>query len=253
MSLISDEAFILRSLKFSESDRIVTFYSKSSGKIKGVAKGASKSRKRFGGTLEPLTEVRVTYFEKEGRELARIDHCDLIASHVAIQKQLKYYYALSYIAEITDLFSRVNEKDEKFYRLIKAIVKSLEEGVTLAICIRYFEIWTLKLQGLLPSLTHCSHCGAEIEKKGGIFFQQSHDFVCSDCSKRYEQNLMKLNKETLSFIIAVLKKNVKEIKKSALFEKSVNETLEKFLSALFLSFIEKPFLSYKYLKEWMVP
>lgn len=253
MPLMRDEAFVLKSLKYGESDKIVTFFSKNSGKIKGVAKGASRSRKRFGGTLEPLTEVRVTYFEKEGRELARIDHCDLLQSHVGIQKQLRYYYALSYIAEITDLFSRVNEKDETYYRLIKAIVKSLEEGQALAICIRYFEIWTLKLQGLLPSLMHCTHCGTQIGREGGFFVSQSHDFVCQDCSKRHKQNLMKLDRESLSFILAALKKNVKEVEKSALFKKSVNETLEKFLNLLFLDFIEKPFLSYKYLKEWMVP
>ncbi len=248
-----DEAFVLKSLKYGESDKIVTFFSRSSGKIKGVAKGASKSRKRFGGTLEPLTEVRVTYFEKEGRELVRIDHCDLLQSHIGIQKQLKYYYALSYIAEITDLFSRVNEKDETYYRLIRAIVKSLEEGLALAICIRYFEIWTLKLQGLLPSLINCTHCGSQIGKEGGFFVRQSHDFICLNCSKRYDQDLMKLNYESLSFILVTLKKNVKEIEKSALFKKTVNETLEKFLNQLFLDFIEKPFLSYKYLKEWMVP
>ncbi len=248
-----DEAFVLKSLKYGESDRIVTFFSKSSGKIKGVAKGGAKSRKRFGAALEPLTEVSVTYFVKEGRELARIDHCDLLASHIPLQKQLKNYYALSYIAEITDLFSRVNEKDETFYRLIKAIVESLEKGVPLALCIRYFEIWTLKLQGLLPSLTNCSHCGSRIANADGFFDQQSNDFFCLSCLKRYEQNAMKLNKEVLSFILEVLKKNVKEIKRNELFKKSVNETLEKFLSALFLNFIEKPFLSYKYLKEWMVP
>lgn len=252
MSLKRDEAFVLKSLKYGEIDKIVTLFSKASGKITGVAKGAAKSRKRFGGVLEPLTEVSVSYLEKEGRELVRIDHCELIASHINIQRQLKYYYALSYIAEVTDLLSIANESDEKFYRLIKAIIKSLEEELKFAPCIRYFEIWALKLQGILPSLTHCSNCGTELMKNGGIFILPTNDFVCLNCSKKYDHRSMKLNKATISFILATLTKNVKEISSTEFFNKSVNETLEKFLSSLFLSFIEKPFLSYKYLREWMV-
>lgn len=252
MSLKRDEAFVLKSLKYGESDKIVTFFSKNSGKIKGVAKGAARSRKRFGGALELLTEVNINYFEKEGRELVRIDHCDLICSHIKIQTQLKYYYALSYISEITDLFSRVNERDETFYRLIRALVNALEEGVALALCIRYFEVWTLKLQGILPALTQCIHCGSELSSRGGIFIQASHDFVCLDCSKQYDEKFMKLSKEMLFFIQTALKKNVKEIEPKELLKKSVNESLERFLSSIFLSFIEKPFLSYAYLKEWMV-
>ncbi len=253
MPLKQDNAFVLKSLKYGESDKIVTLFSRDSGKVKGVAKGAAKSRKRFGGTLEPLTEVSVTYLEKEGRELVRIDHCDIIESHINIQKKLKYYYALAYIAEIVDLFSRTSERDEKFYRLIKAIIRSLEEGLRLAPCIRYFEIWVLKLQGILPSLTHCSNCGTDAVKRGGNFFMKSNDFICLDCSKVHTHESLKLNKETIVFIFAVLKKSIKEISSQKLFNKSVNEECERFLSSLFLNFIEKPFFSYKYLREWITP
>ena len=51
------EAMVLRSHPLGESDRIVTFLTRSSGKVRGVAKGARRSRRRFGSNLEPLSQM----------------------------------------------------------------------------------------------------------------------------------------------------------------------------------------------------
>lgn len=76
MKVYAADALILRTYRYGEADRIVVFLTIDQGKKRGVAKNASKSRKRFGGALEPFTRGRVHYVEKEGRDLVRLDRIE---------------------------------------------------------------------------------------------------------------------------------------------------------------------------------
>src|ERR671937_353493 len=76
MPVYTSDALILRTYKLGEADRIVVFLTKDRGKKRGVAKGARRARSRFTGTLEPLTHVRVAYFEKERRELVGLNYAE---------------------------------------------------------------------------------------------------------------------------------------------------------------------------------
>ena len=80
MALKESEAIVLRTYPLRESDLLVTLFTRMEGKVKGVARAAMKSRRRFGGALEPLTYVRAFYDDREGQELARLDSCEVIES-----------------------------------------------------------------------------------------------------------------------------------------------------------------------------
>ena len=73
MGLASAEAFILGTHPLKERDRIVSFLTRNSGKRRGVAKRARGGRSEFTGTLEPMTEARVVFFARVGRELVSIN------------------------------------------------------------------------------------------------------------------------------------------------------------------------------------
>ena len=80
MPLKESEAIVLRAYPFRESDLLVTLFTRMEGKVRGVARAAKKSRRRFGGALEPLTYVKVTYEDRERQELARLDACEVLDS-----------------------------------------------------------------------------------------------------------------------------------------------------------------------------
>src|ERR671924_1716779 len=80
MPLYTADALVLRTYKLAEADRIVVFLTRDRGKKRGVAKGARRPRSRFTGALEPLTEVRIAYFEKERRELVGVNYAEPIRS-----------------------------------------------------------------------------------------------------------------------------------------------------------------------------
>ena len=76
MPLYSADALILRTYKLGEADRIVVFLTRDRGKKRGVAKGARRTKSNFVGALEPMTHVRVAYFEKERRELVNLNYSE---------------------------------------------------------------------------------------------------------------------------------------------------------------------------------
>src|SRR5439155_1403923 len=83
MALKESEAIVLRTYPMREADLLVTLFTRLEGKVRGVARSAKKSKRRFGGALEPLTYVRVYYDDRERQELVRLDSCDVLRRQAA--------------------------------------------------------------------------------------------------------------------------------------------------------------------------
>src|SRR2546428_4530214 len=85
MALKESEAIVLRTYPLREADLLVTLFTRLEGKVRGVARSAKKSKRRFGGALEPLTYVRASYEDRERQELARLDFCEVLESPLATE------------------------------------------------------------------------------------------------------------------------------------------------------------------------
>ena len=124
MPLYTAEALVLRTYKLGEADRIVVFLTRDRGKKRGVAPNARKSRKRFGAALEPLTEVRVSYFEKERRELVGLNYAEPVRSPLSAASPEALGYS-HYFAELIDEWAADADVDEKLYRLGTSALEAL--------------------------------------------------------------------------------------------------------------------------------
>ena len=149
MPLYTADALILRTYKLGESDRIVVFLTRDRGKKRGVAPNARKSRKRFGAALEPLTEVRISYFEKERRELVGLNYAEPVRSPLSAVSPEALGYS-HYFAELIDEWAAEADVDEKLYRLGTSALEALLSGAPVEALARYFECWLLRLQGVYP-------------------------------------------------------------------------------------------------------
>ena len=149
MPLYTAEALVLRTYKLGEADRIVVFLTRDRGKKRGVAPNARKSRKRFGAALEPLTEVRVSYFEKEQRELVGLNYAEPVRSPLSAVSPEALGYS-HYFAELIDEWAAEADVDERLYRLGTSALEALVTGTQVEALARYFECWLLRLQGVYP-------------------------------------------------------------------------------------------------------
>ena len=158
MPLHTAEALVLRTYKLGEADRIVVFLTRDRGKKRGVAKGARRPRSRFAGALEPLTEVRVAYFESERRELVGLNYAETVrsplsmnaSSQAATSGLTSQFLLVEYIAELLDECAQDSDADDRLYRLGASMLDALTGGAPAEPLARYFEYWLLRLQGVYP-------------------------------------------------------------------------------------------------------
>ena len=183
MPLERSEAFILQTRPFAEQDKLVTFFSQDKGILKGIAKGAHKFGNRFGSALEPMSHVRIFYYEKEGRDLVTVSNSDLIESFFDLQSDLKVSFNLSYFSEIIQEFLPLRHQEDRVFRLLKSSLQALRSGGDIDCVGAYLEGWILKLSGFLPQFTHCLECRREVGEKS--WMSATLDGVyCDRCSPR---------------------------------------------------------------------
>lgn len=151
MNHFHDEAFTLRTYPYGDAHKIAVFLTRSHGRLRGVAYGASRSKSRFGSSLEPLTRVRVSFNRKENQELAVIQHCEILQPLPAFQLNWEQNLHVSYFSELLFEFSREEQDSEKLFRLSRAVVDAAT-AVRIEVLARYFELWLLHLEGVLPPL-----------------------------------------------------------------------------------------------------
>jgi len=147
--LYTADALILRTYKLGEADRIVVFLTRDRGKKRGVAKGARRPRSRFGAALEPMTEARVAYFEKERRELVGLNYAEPVRSPMDAPTFDALGY-IGYFAELLDEWAQEADADDRLFRLGASMLDALSAGAPVEPLARYFECWLLRLQGVYP-------------------------------------------------------------------------------------------------------
>ena len=173
------EALVLRTWPFHEADLLVTLFTRAEGKVRGVAKSAQKSRKRFGGALEPLTHVTAHWVDKEKQELARFDSFEIISSPLAVEVNYPRLLGLGYVAEVIDQLLPDREPNDSIFRLTLSVVKHLQAG-PVWMPLTYFDLWIVRLIGLLPDLSQCSVCGIALNGSRAYFHPLADGLLCAD-------------------------------------------------------------------------
>ena len=183
MPLHTTEAFVLRTYSLAEADKICVFLTKDMGKVRGVAHGARKMKSRFGSALEPFTEVSLTFFQKEGRDLMSISNCEIVRSQFYIAaRDVETASAFSYMAELLNEFLPDHEPNERLYRLVSATLEAIDESNDLARALRYFETWLLRLVGFFPDPSRCGVCDEPIAADDTAFLTAEGAPRCFACS-----------------------------------------------------------------------
>lgn len=181
MPLLESESIILKTYALAEADRIVVFFTREFGLVRGVAKGAKRLNSKFGSTLEPFSVVNIEFFQKDDRELVSIQNAEMLRSVFGQAGDPDFLDTFSYIGDLLIAFSPPHDADETLYRMVSACIDSAAaDGASLLDYRVYFELWLLRLGGYLPDWKHCNECrkpldGVPAYVTGGILL------TCEDC------------------------------------------------------------------------
>ena len=244
---LSDEAFVLRTQELGENDLIVSLFTRGHGKIRGVAPAARRSRRRFGGALEPMTFVRVAWSEKPRRDLHRLDSAECIRSFADMQSEPSIQAACAVLSEVSESFAHEGQADEKAFKLVGAVLEALEGRTAPWIIVRYFEYWMLRVHGLLPDLTTCSNCGSllggsirpRVDPHGGV--------RCRDCERRESSSGRTIGAAEMAFLDASRRLPPSSVEARGRTV-GAGSPLEFLLRGNLESFVERRFRTYRHLR-----
>jgi|SRR5271165_1273482 len=234
MALRESEAIVLRTYPLRESDLLVTLFTRLEGKVKGVARAAMKSKRRFGGALEPLTYVRAFYDDREGQELARLDSCEVIESPMAGEVTYARAVALGHVAELLDELLPDREANDAVFRLSLAVLQELR-GPALWMPLTYFELWMTRLMGFLPEFSECIVCGRALDSQRAFYHALADGLVCPE-DKRIASS--ELSPESRKIAAQMLRSRVSDFV-AIEWPKAVGADLRKFLIQILERHIEK--------------
>jgi len=187
MSVLTSEAVVLRTWPLRESDLIVSFFTRDYGRMKGVAKAALKSRKRFGGALEPMTMARAWFAERPRQELVRLDQLEIVRSPLSRPVDHVRLTVLSFFAELIDEALPERDPQETVFRLLVSVLEQTSAAKPPAdselgqpwMPLTYFALWMTRLMGLLPDITRCTACSEALRPAEVSFSSYSDGLFCA--------------------------------------------------------------------------
>ena len=184
MGLTETEALVLRTYNLAEADKIVICLTRTSGLVRGVARGSRRIKNRFGAALEPFTLLQLTYYQKENQELVSISNADILKSHFGLFRDPQILPAMAYMGDLIVEFSPPHQTNDKLFRMVKACLEALTQTPQhLQSILRYFEIWILRLEGFLPDLRSCAECDRRFSATETVQVTRELALLCSACAQ----------------------------------------------------------------------
>ncbi|MFH1176104.1 MAG: DNA repair protein RecO [Acidobacteriota bacterium] len=180
MPLRSDEAFVLTRHPYRERDLTVALLSRTHGLVRVLARRARGLRSPLAAVLEPLAQVRMTYFERPRSELANLNEAVLVRSSFPLAASPAGWAAGQVVGELALTFCPPGEQAELAYRLVDRCLARLLAGHSPLAVAHYAELWFLRLAGVFPELGACGECGASLGGAPRIWDDEENRFLCPD-------------------------------------------------------------------------
>jgi DNA repair protein RecO (recombination protein O) len=189
MKTYTSQAIIMRIKEFGESDLLVTFFTQDKGRLKGIAKGARRSRKRFVNCLDVFCLVELDYSLKREDSLYFLNSGRLIHAYPGIRSDFTILSRASYMVELTEILFPWGVTDRKMFELLKGSLDALAEVGKGDIMPVIFEVKALTLGGYGINLDKCTVCGRPYKGEGrAVFKRERGGIACLKCQEETAVN-----------------------------------------------------------------
>lgn len=191
--IVKTEAVVLRSMKYRDTSRIVTFYTKQFGKISGIVKGARTTKQPFGSTLQPMSYVNIVLYKKEGRDLHTVSQCDLEKSFRSLGEDLgKMAVGMAIIELVANIAHEEEENVPLFELLLDSLSSTNDTDRAPTEQLMAFEIRLARILGFKPVFDACVSCGKRVPATDAeIRFELERGGpLCSKCLVHHGQTVL---------------------------------------------------------------
>jgi len=240
-----EEVFVLKRIPIRETSLIVTFFSRDTGKIKGLVKGARREKNPIVARFEPFTRLSIVYYEKLKSDTHLVSETAVLGPNSFLRDRLDLFSYASYLTELVDALFGIHDPHPDVFELLGSAFRLFESAPTVQVA-RVFEVKVLEMAGLLPVLTHCVLC-TETNLEQAFFSSKQGGVVCRKCD-RGEPGTIRISNGTIQSLLFFLKSKIDQAVKLRLGQQTEKE-LER-ISQRFLQFrLEYPLRSSRFLSE----
>jgi len=209
MAILKTEAVVLKGWKLGETSKIVSLYTRDFGKVKVVAKGGRGPKSKFKGCLEPLTHIRIVYYDKRTRDLQLLSQADLMDPYLHIIGNVERTSLGLATAELVNKAVAGEEPFPQVFDLLTSVLSSIEKGKEfLEGNFWFFESHFIDLMGYKPRWDRCLECG-ELLSGGGFFQPESGGLLCNRCGA--VKGGLVIERETLEILYWLQRTSLEEV------------------------------------------
>ena len=245
--LFKTQAIVLKSMKLSEKDKLVTFLTETHGKVKCVAKGARRLKSRFGASLEPMSHVSLIYFGKEHQDLYRLNQCDIIQSFQEIKENPDTFYTAVYFLELAGHFIAEGHPEPGIFHLLVRSLREASNANSLATLCRLFELRIMAHAGYTPRLQKCIVCHKEPQSLWVGFSYNQHGIVCEPCFDK-EPVETRIKSGTVNYLKKFLSLDLNHVHRLKI-PKEVEVEIESITHRLVLARLGRELKSYPFIRQ----
>jgi len=170
----------------------------------------------------------------------------LLESFYRLQEDPERAAVLACFAEVADAFAREQQEDDASYRLLHAVLKAVRDGVDLDTAARYYEIWTLRLHGVLPELSACGRCGEAFGGGDGVYDRRESAIACDRCAAGVVPGMVPLPAAARRVALEMMRRGPESFAGQP--QPEGLPALAQLAQAIFFDVTERPFRSYRVLQ-----
>jgi DNA repair protein RecO (recombination protein O) len=193
------EAIVLRSIRYGEADRILHLYTVTHGRLSAIAKGARRSRSRFGARLEPFMHIRALLHEGRS-DLLTVTGADTVAVHPVLREHAATLDAAARACDAVGRLFETTDPHPEVFRLLANELALLNDDPAQARTANglAFRLKLLLAAGIVPQLAACALCGEADHLSG--FSGAAGGVVCNSC----EAAAFALEEDAYHFLVGAL-------------------------------------------------
>ncbi|MCY4613589.1 MAG: DNA repair protein RecO [Nitrospira sp.] len=200
MALVTTQAIVLKSMRWGEADRILTFFSLRFGKVRGIARGARRMKSRFGGMLEPFSSITLTFFDKRNDSLASVSQIDTRESFIALRESLDLIWAASRMVALVDGVTADRDPSPKIFHTLleglRLLVRTDDPGLLTLI----FQVHVLGQSGFQPQIERCASCGRDVGERSAWFSSSAGGRLCGSCDRGSWEYCLPMSQGSTAFL-----------------------------------------------------
>jgi len=222
-------SIVIKKSVYGEADYLVTLFTREIGKVKGIARQAKKSKKRFGGRLEPFIHLKLDITLNENK-FNVVNDVSLIKPFPSITESLETFAFGSFVLEHVDLFTYENEKSEELFDATINIFNQIDKKENILPTLLNYQLTLLRINGIQPNFEEINSKEVKFDITNGNVYGLSENKKGEKFHK-FHLDIIK-NEECMDIFLGKVSDNIKALTKYLEIQTETEFKSSKFLEEL---------------------